>query len=88
MIVERRKVTPPELAQMWGIGADKVLAWIKSGELRAVNIASGLKNRRRWVIDQADIIEFERKRSSTANVVTATATRQRKRKDETVGEYF
>ncbi len=38
----RTKLTPPEVAKAWGISPEKVLAWIRSGELRAVNVATKL----------------------------------------------
>ena len=31
----KTKLTPPELAKQWGIDVQKVLHWVKSGELRA-----------------------------------------------------
>ena len=30
----KTKLTPPELAKQWGIDVQKVLYWIKAGELR------------------------------------------------------
>jgi excisionase family DNA binding protein len=32
--------TPPEIARRLGVGPEKVLAWIRSGELAAVNLAT------------------------------------------------
>src|SRR5208337_3981837 len=34
---KRTKLTPPQLALLWGIGVDKVVAWVHSGELRAID---------------------------------------------------
>ncbi len=56
------KITPPRLARRWGIGVDKVFAWIRSGELRAVNAATNPSGRPRFLIDVADIEAFERQR--------------------------
>lgn len=58
-----RKVTPPELAARWGISPDKILFWIQSGELRAID-ASLLpgRGRPRYLIDEDDIEAFERGR--------------------------
>ena len=36
----RDKLTPPQLAKMWGVGPDKVLAWIRNGVLQATNVAA------------------------------------------------
>ena len=39
MLVTRRKRTVPQVAETYGVAVGKVIAWIKSGELRAVNLA-------------------------------------------------
>jgi excisionase family DNA binding protein len=36
----KKKLTPPEIARLWGVSADKVLTWIRSGELKAMNAAT------------------------------------------------
>jgi hypothetical protein len=61
---ERTKLTPPALARRWGISVDKVLAWIRSGELRAFNAATRTGGRPRWLIDETDLIAFENRRSA------------------------
>ncbi len=61
----RTKVTPPQLAAEWGIDPEKIIGWIRRGELRAVNVASCAKGKRaRWLIDREDIAAFEAARSS------------------------
>lgn len=35
-----RAMTPPEAAKVLRVSADKIVAWIRSGELVAVNVAS------------------------------------------------
>jgi hypothetical protein len=32
--IERTELTPPEVAARWGVAPEKILAWIRSGELR------------------------------------------------------
>jgi len=32
-------LTPPQAARLLGVNADKIRAWIASGELRATNVA-------------------------------------------------
>ena len=59
IMVERRKVTPPVLAKEWGVATKKVVDLIKSGELRAINLASTQDKRPRYAIDRADIEAFE-----------------------------
>jgi hypothetical protein len=61
--MKKRKKTPPELAQEWGISADKVLAWINSGELRAIDAATKPGGRPRYLIDEDDIAAFEARRA-------------------------
>ena len=55
MVIERRKRTPPQIAKLWGCSIKKVVGFIRSGELRAVNLASNPTSRPRYVIDVADI---------------------------------
>lgn len=83
LATERRKVTPPQLAKRWGVATNKILAFIASGELRAVNLATSLKDRPRWFIDEADIERFERFREATP-----AAPRVRKRRQSGVKDYF
>jgi excisionase family DNA binding protein len=79
----RTKLSPPELAGRWGISVDKVLAWIRRGELRAINIALSATGRPRWRIDLQDVREFEHRRAATP----PAPARQRRRAQEVV-EYF
>jgi len=67
--IRRSKLTPPELAALWGIAADKILGWIRAGELRAVNAATSGGGRPRWLIDIADIKAFEANRSNIQEAV-------------------
>ena len=63
MIVERRMVTPPVLAKEWGVAVNKVTALIKSGELRAINLASSRDKRPRYAIPREDVDRFEASRA-------------------------
>jgi hypothetical protein len=45
------------------VGEDKVRAWIKRGELAAVNTGSALCGRRRWVIPPEALAAFEHRRA-------------------------
>jgi excisionase family DNA binding protein len=72
---KRTKLTPPEVAARYGISPDKVLAWIRAGELRAVNIATRPTGKPRWLIDEADLAAFETRR--TAQVVPVVTPRRR-----------
>jgi hypothetical protein len=79
------KLTPPELAAEYGIEPAKVLAWIKSGELRAVNIATKPTGRPRYRIDRADVLVFEQRRVAGP---PAAKSGRRRRQDPGVIEFF
>jgi transposase len=84
----RRKVTPPQFAKQYGVSTAKVLAWIASGELRAINAATRPTGERpRWLIDLADVEAFERSRASVAPK-PATTRRRRAAKQSSVTTYF
>jgi excisionase family DNA binding protein len=76
-------LTPPEVARRLRVNPDKVLRWIRSGELRAVNLAAGPAGRPRWRVDAADLAVFDARRSARP----APAARRRKRPAEVI-EYF
>ena len=83
--VDQQTVTPPELAKLWRVKPERVLVWIKSGELRAFDVSSrpGV-GKPRYRIPQDAIIEFENRRSA-AQVKT---TRRRRKRPADVIEYF
>ena len=84
-VVEQHTLTPPELAKRWRVKAERVIVWIKSGELRAFDVSSrpGV-GKPRYRIPQDAIIEFENRRSA-AQVKT---TRRRRQQPVDVIEYF
>ena len=57
--------TPPALAREWGVEPAKILSWLRSGELRGVNLAASLGGRARWKIPPDAIEDFLRRRSSS-----------------------
>lgn len=56
-------LTVREVAQRYRVGEDKVRCWIRHGELAAVNTASSLCGRPRFVVPVDALAEFERRRS-------------------------
>lgn len=59
-----KRFTAPQVAEQFGVDTKKVSAWIRSGELAAVNVAkdpNGIKPR--WRISEQAIREFEEKRT-------------------------
>lgn len=72
----RTKLTPPQIAERYGCSTDKVLGWIKAGELRAINAASRRDQRPRYLVDLADLAAFEQGRA----VVPAVPQRRARRR--------
>ena len=70
-------LTVPQLAERFGVKADKIIAWIKSGELRAMNVATAGGGRPRYRIAPDDLADFELRRS-----IATPTPRQRRRKTE------
>ena len=85
VLASRAKLTPPQLARLWGISPDKVLNWIRSGELRAINVAERRGGRPRYLIDRADIQAFETRRAVIAIV---PVRRRSKPRSTDVIEFF
>jgi hypothetical protein len=83
-IAPRKKITPPALAAQWGVDVAKILHWIRSGELRAVNLATDPNGRPRYAIDQADILAFELSRQ----VQPPPPRVRRRRADPAVHQFF
>jgi transposase len=69
-------LTVRDVARRYRVGEDKVRAWIARGELVAVNTASALCGRPRWVILPDALAAFERRRAGGPPPKTA---RRRKR---------
>jgi Helix-turn-helix domain len=68
-------VTPPVVAKRLGIGTQKVIAYIRSGKLRAYDFRSDGSNRPLFKIREADLRAFEESR-----VVAPVATNGRRRR--------
>jgi hypothetical protein len=52
-------LTPPELAKLWRVSPEKVIAMIRGGQLAAVNLASRGSSRPRYRISRDAIRNFE-----------------------------
>jgi excisionase family DNA binding protein len=78
-------LTPPQVAARFGIRADKVLGWIRAGELRACNVAARLGGRPRWRISEADLLAFVQARGAGTGV---SRGRVRRRREAGVIEFF
>ena len=74
---QRRKLSVPQVAGRFGVSEDKVRRWIASGELKAMNGATKPNGRPRYLIDQDDLLAFERARSALAVPPARTLRRRR-----------
>ena len=72
-------LSPPKLARRWGKKPQAVLALIKSGELRALDLRAAGAKVPRWRISPEALAEFEAKRSNTPTVAP-TPTRAKPRR--------
>jgi hypothetical protein len=77
-------LTPPAVAQRFGVDVHRVLNWIRRGELRAVNVGDGAQ-RPRFRVSPADLALFEAARSAGPE---PKISRVRRRKDPSVIEFF
>jgi hypothetical protein len=59
LIVERTKISVPHLAREWGVSSKKITDFIKSGELKAIDVSTSREQRPRYLIDRKDIERFE-----------------------------
>ncbi len=86
-MLTRQKLTPPQLGKMWGISPDKIVAWIRSGELKAIDVSLNRGSvRPRYLIDRRDIESFELSRAVVPP--SPKAKRRRRRRDPAIREYF
>ena len=61
--VTRRKFTPPMIARLWGVNRQKVLAWINTGQLKAIDANTRPGLRPRFLVDTDDLAAFEAART-------------------------
>jgi hypothetical protein len=85
--INKRKLSVPEVAKQWGVSSAKVLKFIRTGELRAINLASHTSNRPRYAVDTADVEAFERGRQ-VVPIGNESSTRLRRRAAASVKEFF
>jgi excisionase family DNA binding protein len=55
--------TVAEVARRLRVSPDKVRLWIRRGELKAINTATALCGRPRWVVTAESLAEFENMRA-------------------------
>jgi hypothetical protein len=56
-------LTVAEFARRYRVGEDKVRGWIDKGDLKAINTATDMCGKPRWVITPDSLAAFEKKRA-------------------------
>jgi hypothetical protein len=67
-----------DLCKRWKVGSDKVLGFLRRGELVGINLATSISGRPQWRITPESVELFERRRSSAP---PPKPPRRRKRTD-------
>ncbi len=74
-----------DLTEKFSVSEHTVLEWIRSGELRAINVGvSPGKKKPRWRISESALAEFELARTASP---PPTRTRRRKQPTDTIEFY-
>jgi hypothetical protein len=76
-------LTVPDVARRYRVGQDKVRRWIAKGELAAINTATALCGKPRWVVLPDALVPFERRRAGGP-----TPNPPPRRKRTTVVDYY
>jgi len=78
-------LTPPAVAELLGVNESKVLGWIRSGELPAVDVGPRGGRRPRWRVAKADLELFLTRRAANP---PPPMVRRRRRADKAVIQFF
>jgi excisionase family DNA binding protein len=71
-------LTPPQVAVQLGVSPDTVLAWIRSGELLALNVGDPKRKRPRYRVEPEALVAFKRRRAPEPKPEAAKRTRMPK----------
>jgi len=82
-------LTPPEAGRLLRMKAERIIRLIRSGELKASNLATRLSGRPRFRIAATDLADFLNRRASAA-ISVPTFRRRRKQQERPAGwvSYF
>ncbi len=72
------KLSPIDLAALWGVTADNIRALIRSGQLPAIDVSVD-RGKPRFLIDVADIALFEQRRAVQPPEAPTERRRQRRK---------
>ena len=86
-IIDRIAYSPPALGKLYGITPEKIIAWIRSGELLALDVTASPGNTKpRYRVRGSDWEAFLKRREVCPR--PEQPTRQRRKKQSTVTEFF
>jgi excisionase family DNA binding protein len=71
-------LTPPQVAKRLGVSPDKILDWIRKGELHATNVATTRAGRPRYRISEEDLTIFQRTRQPSRPPAPPPPRKQKK----------
>lgn len=74
-----------DLCCRWKVGADKVRAFLRRGELVGVNVADDLAGKPQWRVTPESVEAFERRRTSAP---PPKAVRRRRKPDPAEVQYY
>lgn len=88
MVVASTYFGVPEIADRLRVKVDKVLSWIHSGELRAINVSQKSGCKPRWRISEDDLAAFLEARTSRGIKASQPACRRRRKKSAETVRHF
>lgn len=83
--MKERIFRPKDIAERFNVSVETVLTWIRTGELRASNIAARQAHRPRWVILESAVDDFIELREYRP---IPTTSRRRKRGRRDIPQHF
>jgi excisionase family DNA binding protein len=86
--MKNAKLTPRQVAERLNVNPDKVVGWIRAGELPAINVARRAGGRARYRVDAADLAVFEAGRRVRPQPNVTGRRRKRTSSDSNVIEFF
>jgi excisionase family DNA binding protein len=85
-VADGKYLTPPQIAEILGVAHEKILQFIRTGELRAIDLSSKRGHRPRWHVSRDDLEDFLNRRA--AKPLPPSRRRKRRRRDDDFTKYF
>ena len=86
-VAERTYLTPPQIAEQLGVAHEKILNFIRTGELRAIDLSSCRGSRPRWHISREDLESFLARRAATPSPAPKRKKKKAKGYDSVIEFY-